>query len=293
MALTHARPCSFHHSHAFPMEHASPQRIPLTDALPSLLRTRRFGHTVRGYAAVPSTNTLAAEWAAEGAPEGSMVVAEYQAAGRGRQGRSWHAKAGQNLTFSIVLRPALPPQQLGLITLAASVAVAEAIAPFTRPLEPAIKWPNDILLEDRKCCGMLLESAMTGREAEAPSYVILGIGLNVNQDAFPGDLAPLATSLLLATGRFVPRERLLAELLARLEMRYESLAHDGGAAIRTAYEARLAALHRPTTLRLAGSGEAVHGVVEGVTPTGALRVRTETGEVALHAAEVTMHPPHA
>ncbi len=260
----------------------------LAEALAPLLRTRRFGRALRAFATVGSTNTEAATWAAEGVPEGAVVLAELQTAGRGRMGRSWEAHAGQNLTFSTVLRPALSPERLGLITVAASVAVAETVSAFTAPLEAGIKWPNDVLLEGRKCCGMLLESSFSGQKRPT---VILGIGLNVNQDAFPPALADRATSMLLATGRHTPRAPLLAALLSRLEHVYDRLVHDE-AALRQAYEARLAGLGRPATLYLAGTPAPVPGVLAGITETGALRLVTKDGLRIFHAGEVSFSPPN-
>ncbi|GIV61528.1 MAG: biotin--[acetyl-CoA-carboxylase] ligase [Rhodothermaceae bacterium] len=262
--------------------------LPLADAVAPLLRTTRFGRALRGYATVPSTNTLAAGWAAEGAPEGAVVLAEYQTAGRGRLGRTWDARPGQNLMFSTILRPTLPPDRLGLITLAASVAVAEAVEAFTAPLVPAIKWPNDLLLEGRKCCGMLLEASFEAHPG-GRAAVILGIGLNVNQFEFPPALADRATSLLLAGGRPVPRAPLLARLLERLEIRYEALLRDGGASIRAAYLERLDGLQQPVTLYLA-DGSSRTGILEGITETGALRLRTPDGPRVFHAGDVTTSP---
>lgn len=264
--------------------------LPLIQDVRPLLRTERFGRPLESHASIDSTNRRAAHWAAEGAAEGSVVVAEFQTAGRGRQGRAWSARAGQNLMCSVVLRPRLPAERLSLVTLAASVAVADAVAAVTAPLMPAIKWPNDVLLNGRKCCGMLLESSI-GHPTALPRPVILGIGLNVNQDSFPSDVAAGAacppTSLLLETGRAVPRAALLARLLAALEAQYASLLEDDGTAVRAAYEARLAALGTAVTLRRLGTGARVTGTVRGVTPTGALRLDTARGPRTFVAGEVT------
>lgn len=248
-----------------------------------LLRTARFGRVMHGLDRTPSTNDAAAAWAERGAPEGCVVTAEYQTAGRGRLGRSWEAAAGLNLTFSVVLRPTLSPERLGLVTLAAGVAVTDALAPLVAPLEPQIKWPNDVLLEGRKCCGMLLEGTL---QQNGP-VLILGIGLNVNQTAFPPALADRATSLLLATGRLVPRAPLLADLLQRLEHGYDALHRDGGARIRQAYLDRLAGLGRPVALRFSEGTGSVHGRIAGITETGALRLETDDGPRTFHAGEVT------
>lgn len=257
--------------------------LPLAHDLAALLRTRRFGRTLRSYEAVGSTNTEAMAWAAEGAPEGSLVVADFQQAGRGRLGRGWQASAGQNLTFSLVLRPTLPPDQLGLITLAASVAVAEAVAAAVAPREVAIKWPNDVLIDGRKCCGMLLESSLAGPRAT----VVLGIGLNVNQQDFPPALAERATSLALAAGQPVPRAPLLADLLARLEQCYDALGTEAVVALRQAYETRLHGRDLPTTLYRTAEAAPVHGVLLGISANGGLRLRTATGLQTFYAGEVT------
>ncbi len=261
----------------------------LKQELRNELRTRRFGRSLQAYEKVSSTNTVAAAWAARGAPEGSLVAAEFQTAGRGRMGRLWEATAGQNLTFSLVLRPDFSHERLGLITLAAGLAVAEAVEQFTAPLTPAIKWPNDILLNGRKCCGMLLESALTG--AAAPVTVILGIGLNVNQASFPPELEARATSLLLETGRLTARFSLLAELLLRIETAYDHLLQEGGDLLRKTYTARLDGLGKEVSLHIFGSDRRVQGAITGISETGALRLLTSEGLRTFHAGEVTTQPP--
>lgn len=267
------------------MSQAPSSPLPLAREVQPLLRTRRFGQTLRGYLSVDSTNTAAMRWADDGAPEGSVVIAEYQTAGRGRHGRSWQADAGRNLTFSVVLRPALPPPRLNLITLAASIALAEAVEAVTAPLTTSIKWPNDVLLEGCKCCGMLLESTLAG---PAKATVVLGIGLNVNQSNFPAVLEDQATSLLLQTGRRTPRAPLLADLLGRLERYYDMLGADE-AEIRRSYEAHLHGLGHPTTLRQAGHERPITGLILGIADTGALRLHTDNGPRTFHAGEVTTH----
>lgn len=271
------------------MIHRPAGASPLAAGAEALLHTHHFGRPMRGYASVTSTNAVAAAWAAEGAAEGSVVVAEHQTAGRGRLGRTWTSEAGRNLTFSVVLRPALPPSRLGLVTLAGAVAAAEAIEAFASPLTPAIKWPNDLLFEERKCCGMLLETVLPGVSTALPT-LILGVGLNVNQAAFAPELEGRVTSLLLETGRPQPRAPLLARLLLCLEATYASLLDDGGAAVRTVYEARLAHLGEPVRLRLTETGACVPGIVRGVTPEGALRLQTNAGQQIFHAGEVTTQP---
>lgn len=257
---------------------------PLIDALSSALETERFGHPARGYYVTDSTNVRAQEWARNGAAEGSLVLAEKQTRGRGRRGRPWQAQQGKNLTFSIILRPKMPAGRLGLITLASALAVAEAVASFVQPLEPVLKWPNDVLLAGQKCCGILLETVF---ERGTASTVVLGIGLNVNQDTFPPELKERATSLLLETGRHVPRVPLLARLLKRLERRYNSLSQDGGKAVRSSFEDRLR-LGQALTLRFAETGTTVTGHLHGIDTDGALLLNTAEGLRSFYAGDVTL-----
>lgn len=258
--------------------------LDLIDDVTDLLTTDRFGQDLRGFEEVDSTNIHAGTWAQNGASEGSVVVTEHQTAGRGRHGRTWSADKGQNLLFSVVLRPALAADRLGLITVAASVAVAETIDHFVAPHRSSIKWPNDVLLEGRKTCGMLLETSMAGTQTEA---VVLGVGLNVNQTHFPESLEDSATSLRLTTGRPVPRPPLLARLLETLEARYDTVQAEGVDAIRGAFHERLTMLHAPTTLRFAGSDKTITGTVQGITEAGALRLETDQGVQTVNAGEVT------
>lgn len=261
--------------------------LALVEDVRDQLDTDRFGRSLRGYETVGSTNTAAAEWAREGAPDGSVVVTEYQSAGRGRHGRTWTAKKGQNLMFSVVLRPSLEADRLGLITVAASVAVAEAIEAFVAPHRAALKWPNDVLLEGRKTCGMLLESSLSGgQEAEV---VMLGVGLNVNQTTFPDALADTATSLRLTAGRPVPRAPLFARLLRRLEARYDAVQarRSSGEAVRDAFHERLATLGQRATYRVSEAEAPITGVVRGITDTGGLRLDTPDGPRVVHAGDAT------
>ncbi len=269
-----------------------PDKLPLLADLHPLLRTARFGRTVRGFGATGSTNAEAVRWGERGAPEGALVVAEHQTAGRGRLGRAWADARGQNLLLSLVLRPApeaLRVERLGLIPLMAGVAVAEAVAPFVAPVEPALKWPNDVLLEGRKTAGLLLETRLGG-----VPLVVLGVGLNVNQVDFPPPLADRATSLRLATGRTVPRADLLARLLARLEARYDELLRDGGAATRGAFTQRMVGLGERAAVGPAGGGAERVGTLEGIGADGALLLQAGGGLRRLHAGEVTLRgrAPH-
>ena len=260
----------------------------LLQALAPLLTTRRFGRAARGFERIGSTNAEAAAWAASGAPEGALVAAEYQSAGRGRLGRTWAAAPGLNLTQSLVLRPALRAGALGLLPLAAGLAVAEA-AEQVAGVPARVKWPNDVLISGRKTCGLLAETVHDGAR---PAAVVLGIGLNVNQQAFPPELADRATSVALEAGRPVDRAALLAALLATLETRYDAL-HAGGAdTLIRQFERRMDGMGREVTVRYPATARApTCGVIEGVAPDGALRLQTDAGEQRFYAGEVTLAPP--
>lgn len=159
--------------------------------------------------AVDSTQTLVFELAAQGAPDGSAVVAGYQREGRGRQGRSWYAPPGTALLTSMLVRPPLPLRDLPLYSFVAAVATAEAVERLTGH-EPRLKWPNDVLLGDRKVAGILLESRTS---PGAPPVVAIGIGLNLAQRSFPPALADRATSLALETAREIGVDEALVALL--------------------------------------------------------------------------------
>lgn len=269
-------------------------------SLSRALDTSRFGRAVRVHEEVESTNTEAAAWAGgelgEPAPEGAVVLTEYQTAGRGRHGRTWNANAGQNLMLSIVLRPTLPPEQFGRITIASGVAVAETVADFVEPHPVTIKWPNDILLSGKKTCGMLLETSFgTTPAGPASGAVILGIGLNVNQVDFPPEIEQQATSMRLATGRALPRVSVYAKLLGYLEARYDAVCSGDASTSRRvirAYEDRLDRRGDRVTLRFAGTNRTTSGIVRGITDDGALRLApsataSAVDETVLHAGEVT------
>ena len=253
---------------------------------PGGARRSGVGSVFRSYDTVTSTNDLALAWAAADAPHGAVVYAERQTNGRGRMGRAWTARSGRNLTFSVILRPTLPPDRWNLVTIAACVAAAEAIDGVAAPLYTQIKWPNDILIDDRKCCGMLLESSGAGQPSVAARAVILGVGVNVNEDTLPSAIERQATSLLLATGRPVRRAHLFAALLDRLQHALDGLEEDA-VAVSKQYMRRMYNLNAATELRFAHGERVVQGIVAGLGETGGLLLATDEGVQTFHAGEVT------
>ena len=188
-------------------------------AIKEHLRTRWLGQrAVCCFDVVESTNTEANGLAREGAPEGTLIVANAQTRGRGRLGRSWVSPPGSGLYLSIILRPGCPPVWLPRLTLTAGVAVASAIQ--ETGIRPQLKWPNDILIADRKVGGILTEAVFDKRRID---FAVLGIGINVNteRDELPISVRSLATSLRLSLGKPVSRVHLLQTLLHQLEQWYE------------------------------------------------------------------------
>ena len=184
------------------------------------LSTRFAGHWIEYYEELPSTNQRARELAATSPPEGLLVLAEKQTAGRGRLGRSWFSPAGAGIWMTLLLKPPVfPPGELPKVTLLAAAAVARAISAEAE-LTPLVKWPNDLYLDNRKIAGVLAETA--GKAGSPWEYLLLGIGINVNQVStdFPGDLRQKAGSLRLSLGAPVDRGVLLRRCLAVLEEEY-------------------------------------------------------------------------
>jgi BirA family biotin operon repressor/biotin-[acetyl-CoA-carboxylase] ligase len=185
-----------------------------------------------------STQTEVQRLAAEGAPEGTVVTARHQRAGRGQRGHDWWDVPGESLLVSVLLRPSARPAAAPQLSLVAGLAVADALAAVG--VAARIRWPNDLLVEDRKVCGILAE-ASSGRSNDAADgagslhHVILGIGINLNQTRFPDALAARATSLRLVTGRVQDGDALLAALLAQIERRYATWRSGGFAALRPAW----------------------------------------------------------
>jgi BirA family biotin operon repressor/biotin-[acetyl-CoA-carboxylase] ligase len=195
----------------------APDRL-YPEELEPYLKGLRLAGRVLHFDRVGSTMDVARKLAETGAEEGTLVIAETQEAGRGRLGRAWASAHGLGLWFSLVLRPRLLPAQVAKTTLLAAVAMAEAVQQVTG-LGPGIKWPNDLYLGGRKVCGILTE--LKG-QADAVEYLVLGVGVNVNQreEDFPPELRRQATSLLLVGGGRVERTALLASFLREFEARY-------------------------------------------------------------------------
>lgn len=187
------------------------------------LKTKTMGQSIYFYEETDTTNNRARELALEGAPEGTLVVAEKQTAGRGRRGKVWESPLGTGIWMSLVLRPQIMPAEASVLTLLCGLATAEAIEAETG-LSAGIKWPNDILINGKKAVGILTEMDCEMSEVH---FVIPGIGINVNTASFPPEIAEIATSLYLECGKTVSRRRLVHRVLERLEEHYETFLRTG------------------------------------------------------------------
>lgn len=223
-----------------------------------------------------STNDEALRLAALGAPEGQVVVADEQTAGRGRRGRTWLAAPGESLLCSLVLRPSLAREDVPLLANLAGVALAVALT-GQGVREVTTKWPNDVLVAGRKVAGLLLERTAAGA-------VVLGLGLNVAGS--PPALADKATSLAACTGQTWSREQLLVLLMRELRGRYDSLLVDGAADLLAAQRSYEQTLGRRVRFRL--RGQELTGRVLDLDAGGGLVVETETGPETLVSGEVEL-----
>lgn len=249
------------------------------------LATAWLGRAWRHAAATGSTNDDAAAWARAGAPAGAVVVADEQTRGRGRLGRRWHSPPGESLYFSVVLRPPLPPHRVPPLTLAAGVAVAEALVEVLGPSlpAPALKWPNDVLLDGRKVAGILTEMSA---DLDHVHHLVVGIGVNLNVRAFPDELAAIATSVAVARGEPVARADFAARLCARLEYWVDRFVAEGAPAIVAAWKQHARFFGR--RVRVTAGRDVVEGVAEDLEDDGALRLRLDDGRVQrVVAGEVT------
>ena len=236
------------------------------------LTTRWAGRGEIAYETVmDSTNVRAKAMARAGAPHGSLAVCDHQTAGRGRMTRRWETPAGEALTQTMVLRPGLPVSQAQLFTFAAALAAAKAIEDVCPELKPGIKWPNDVVIGSKKCVGILCEMVLDGNDyAIAP-----GVGININQMNFDGELADKATSLRMETGREIDRWQVLCAYLHHMEEAVDALEARGMEGILEEYLRRSVTLG--SRVRVVGTDMAFTGVAKSVDETGALMVTDETG----------------
>jgi len=245
----------------------------LPEIVAPLVKSTIFGKHFSHYYKIGSTNTEAMQAAAEGAPEGSVFLAEEQLAGRGRGANTWHSERSTGIYCSVVLRPAMPPSEALILSLAAGLAVRSAVETIAPGLHPDLKWPNDLLLGGRKFCGILTEM---NSEATRVRHLVVGIGINVNPTKFPAGLREIATSLKDETGTEWSRVELCAALLKSLDREYRALTENAAAreAIVHRFEENSSSA-RGCKVRVDNGG--IEGITEGLDARGFLQVQTAEG----------------
>ena len=251
----------------------------------SLLWTRALGQSCHAFDVLASTNTSLYALGRRGEPEGTVVLADEQTAGRGQADKAWISPPQCNLYVSVLLRPSIAPAQAPLLSLLAAVALVDTL--HQEGVSCGIKWPNDILIRQRKVAGILTEMEM---HQDAVQFVVVGIGLNVNMtqedlEEHLRSVAQPATSLQVSLGCEIDREALLAALMGSLEAWYNRFITHGETVLQEAWEAR--SLMRGRRVRARTSGAAWEGTAEGIDQSGRLQLRQDNGSlVALTSAEV-------
>ncbi|WP_368357447.1 biotin--[acetyl-CoA-carboxylase] ligase [Ruminococcus sp. RTP21358st1_A5_RTP21358_211008] len=246
------------------------------------IHTKWAGKTVHFARETDSTNLWIKRLAKEGAPEGTLALAEFQSAGRGRLGRSWEVPEGTSVMMSILLRPKFEPQYAPMLTLVMGMAVAKAVKKFG--FDVSIKWPNDVVVSHKKICGILTEMGVRDGKID---YAVIGVGINVNIREFPEEMADKATSLYLESGREFDRSQIPGLVMEAFEEYYEKFAATCDlSGLKEEYESILANYNQPVRVL---AKEPYEGVARGITDGGELLVEKTDGTiVAVSAGEVSV-----
>jgi BirA family biotin operon repressor/biotin-[acetyl-CoA-carboxylase] ligase len=230
--------------------------------------------TILRFDTIDSTNTEALKQARQGAPEGLCILARQQTAGRGRHERKWFSPSDAGLYMSVLLRPTLPPRDLPLITMMSAVAVCDTLSEIG--LKPDIKWPNDILVAEKKISGILAETT----ETELGTGVAVGIGINLEPVDLP-DIPDRSTSIRFESTREVSIDDLMDRLLTRFGLAYETLSGEAGRERILDDWRERSSYYRGKNVRVDSGNTVIVGVTDGLEPNGALRVIKADGDVAI------------
>lgn len=247
------------------------------------LHTKVIGRRLFVFDEIDSTNTCAKTLADTGMEDGTIVISDYQTAGRGRFGRSWVGEPTHNLFFSIILRPHIVQTQIGMLPLFAAASVASALdAVIDKRIE--CRWPNDLLLNGKKFCGILVESLST---QETLNYAVVGIGVNVNQSDFGNELNNKATSMWNETGISHDRRSIFRRILEVLDTLYVDVQKGDFTRILQEWNSRAYILGH--TVTLTQGNRTFTGVAYRITNDGGLVLETSSGSQTFHARDVTLH----
>ena len=252
--------------------------------LESRIGTKWAGRDVIYFAKTDSTNLRAKAAGEQGRPHGTLFVADQQTAGRGRRGRGWESPDGENVYMTLLLRPQISPDKASMLTLVMALSVMEGVWQACQ-VQTEIKWPNDLVINGKKISGILTEM---NAEVDYIHYVVIGVGINVNQDTFPEEIRETATSLRLETGKKVIRGELITEILKRFEENYEIFAGTRDlSGLQEAYSRRL--VNRDREVKVLDPAGAYEAHALGIDERGELIVRTREGETRkVFAGEVSV-----
>lgn len=246
-------------------------------------KTKWIGTDTLCYETIDSTNAQAKRLAEEGYGDGTLIVANHQEAGRGRRGRSWESPAGTTISMSLLLKPDINPNNASMITLVSALAVSKAITQLTG-VAAGIKWPNDIVMNGKKVCGILTEMSA---QFDYVNHIVVGIGINVNTESFPEEIWDVATSLRIETGKMVCRAELIEAIWENFEEVYEIyLQTEDLQNLVKDYNARLVNMHQ--RVKVLDPKEPFEGNARGITPRGELMVDTWESRKLVSSGEVSV-----
>lgn len=264
---------------------SKPDRVDAA-SIASLLSTQRFGQTIHYMEECPTTQTIAHELARNGALDGTVVIAETQTAGKGRMSRPWESTKGKGIWMTVIIKPDVLPHQAPQFTLVAAVAIVNAMKSLYSNFTPVIKWPNDILVNGRKCTGILTEMIA---EMDRVQALLIGIGINVNQqqEDFPESLHSIATSLSIEENALLNRAQLVGTILNYLEKYSDLYIAEGFGPIKKLWEEASGTIGKQikaTTLTEVITGKAI-----GITESGVLEIQLENGEIrSVYSADIEL-----
>ncbi|NSI32813.1 biotin--[acetyl-CoA-carboxylase] ligase [Agathobacter rectalis] len=257
----------------------------MTEAeIKSLMHTEWVAKEVLYFDTIDSTNTKAQELAEKGYPSGTLVVADKQESGKGRRGRSWVSPSGTGIFMTLMIKPDINPNNASMLTLVAALAVAKAITSVTGE-EALIKWPNDIVVNGKKVCGILTEM---NAQFDYINHIVVGIGINVHNESFPEEISQMASSLMIeAGGKRFHRAQIIAETMSYFEQYYDTFlkTQDLSALVRE-YDELL--VNRNKSVRVLDPKEPFDGKAMGITPKGELIVDTWESRKLVSSGEVSV-----
>jgi BirA family transcriptional regulator, biotin operon repressor / biotin---[acetyl-CoA-carboxylase] ligase len=241
-------------------------------------RKGNFGSRLHYFDEIDSTNRVAADLARTGAEEGAVVLADSQTKGRGRNVHTWYSPAGVNLYFTVILSP--PTDRLHYLPFLVGLSIAQTLELWK--IECDLKWPNDVLVNGKKVCGVLIQTSMEDNRLQ---FALAGIGINVNARNFPEELQPIAISLAKITNEEIDREKFLADILLELEQLYGRMASMSWEEL-TDQIGRRSSFLRGCAVQIEQQGEIISGITDGLDAMGGLIVRTPAGKETFYAGEI-------